>query len=333
MKSCVLVLGTGSIGQRHLRVAQELGHGAVAMPTRAGGARPELASYRVVASWAEAIEAAASSSTRLAIIATNTSRHLGDALRAVEAKFDLLIEKPLAPTSDGVAELVRAVESSGRRAFVGCNLRFSRGFAEVRRKLPALGRIYSARVECQSYLPSWRPGTDHRTGYAARADEGGVTRDLVHEIDYTTALLGTPRSVFARLVNTGELGIEAEESSDLSWVAPGGAVVSVRLDYLSRVRRRRSLIVGERGELEWDAIEQTVTVRDAEGGIERIDVTQDRDDTMRAQLSAALAGCAGDDPGPIATLEDGVAAVGIIDAARASASSRQEELVVDWRRR
>jgi len=326
----VVVLGTGSIGQRHLRVARDLGFDPVAMSTRGASDRPELLPFRRAASWEEAQKLAGGG---LAVIATNTSRHVADAHAAIDAGFDVLVEKPIAPTTAGLRALAAHAAHAKRLVHVACNLRFTRGFSETKRKLVEIGTIYSARVECQSYLPSWRPGTDHRTGYAARADEGGVTRDLVHEIDFTCALLGAPRALFARFVNTGELEIAAEESADLSWIAPAGAVVSLRLDYLARVRRRSATFVARSGELVWDLARQVVITRPADGVETVLDVSEDRDDTMKRQLQAVLAERAGKPTSfaSPATFEDGARAAAIIEAAARSAASRREEQVTDWR--
>ena len=104
--------------------------------------------------------------------------------------------------------------------------------------LPQIGAVHAVRVECQSYLPDWRPGSDYRESYSARADEGGVLRDLIHEIDYATWLFGWPVAVTARYGNTGRLGIAAEEWAELAWEAPADVEVSMRLDYLTRPPRR-----------------------------------------------------------------------------------------------
>src|SRR5262249_36514462 len=155
-------------------------------------------------------------------------RHLRDAHEALDHGFHLLIEKPLASSVEGVGALAKKAYQSKLQVHVACNLRFARGMSLVRERLSELGTLYSARAECQSYLPAWRPGTDHRVGYAARVDEGGVMRDLVHEIDYALWLAGRPRTVYARLGNSGELEIASEESADLLWQVERGPTVSLR---------------------------------------------------------------------------------------------------------
>jgi predicted dehydrogenase len=78
-------------------------------------------------------------------------------------------------------------------------------------------------------FPEWRPARDYRESYSASSEQGGVLRDLIHEIDYAVWLYGKPVAIIAQLSNSGRLGIAAEESADLLWRTPCGATVSIRL--------------------------------------------------------------------------------------------------------
>ena len=300
----VLVHGTGSIGSRHLRVLRDLG-----VPTLALSVRAPQTSY------AGAVEQGA----QAAVIATTTGRHLTDSLAAVEAGMHLLVEKPVAASARGLGVLEAAARAANRRVFVGCCLRFDAALLEFREQLPRIGAVRRVDIACQSYLPDWRPGTDYRASYSAQADEGGVLRDLIHEIDYAAWLFGWPTEVTARVGNTGVLGIAAEEWAELAWDA-NGAQVAIRLDYITKPARRVMRAEGERGVLEVDLIAHRVG---------DLAVPQERDDMMRDQARAFLAAVDGGDPGQLATLDDGGKALAICDAARSSNGARVP--VADWR--
>jgi len=95
----------------------------------------------------------------------------GDAQAALHAGLDVLLEKPMAPDALRAQEICLTARQSGRRLFVGCNLRFDNALNTFRALLPRLGRLHSVRVECQSYLPDWRPERPYKQSYSARADE------------------------------------------------------------------------------------------------------------------------------------------------------------------
>jgi predicted dehydrogenase len=325
----IAVCGTGSIGFRHLRVIRERLHGrAVGVPIRSSR-HDELrqSGYEAYARIANAAQAGC----RMAIIATDTNRHLRDAHEAILAGCDLLIEKPIAPGINGLQELWTAADHSGCRIWVGCNLRFNTGLQLFRRRLPEIGQIHGVHIECQSYLPDWRPNRDYRCSYSSRADDGGVLRDLIHEIDYAVWLFGRPQSVFAMLLNLGRLSIEAEETVDLFWQAKAGYGVSIHLDYLNRIPRRSIRAQGDRGDIEWDFVRQRLVVALASKESEEIPMLQDRDDMMADQTAAFVQAIRTGISGDLATFDEGAFAVALCEAARHSAASGAAETIPDWR--
>jgi predicted dehydrogenase len=204
---------------RHLEVLRGIGEGRpIAVPkrlTRIG--QLEKAGYCTALDLDQAIRKGAN----LCVIATDTRSHVEDGLAAIEHGLDVLVEKPLATNADGARRLNGGARQAGRSIFTACVLRFSESLNTFRELLDEAGCLHSVRIECQSYLPDWRPGRPYRDSYSARSDEGGVLRDLVHEIDYAGWLYGWPASVQARLRNLGTLGIAAEELAELTWDLAG----------------------------------------------------------------------------------------------------------------
>ncbi len=157
----------------------------------------------------------------------------------------------------------------------------------------------SAHVRCQSWLPGWRPDRDYRESYSARPGEGGVLRDLVHEIDYATVLLGSPHLVGADVQIGGPLDIDVDQIASLLWRTDRDVTVSARLDYVTRESTRGIVVHTPRATYEWDVLRAVVAVRAAEG--EESEATEpstgtehefsadlDRDAVMATQARAAL---------------------------------------------
>jgi len=318
-----VVIGTGSIGFRHLSVLRNDGQAVAALPKRADrGAELRGLGFTVADSLADA---ARDGATR-AIVASDTRLHEADTLATLECGMDALVEKPLTSTLAEARRIRAAVQTGQRRVFVGCTLRFSESLRQFRSWLPRIGAVHSVRIEAQSYLPDWRPARPYRESYSARANEGGVLRDVIHEIDYAGWLFGWPTKVQATLSNLGRLGIAAEEAADLFWITPGGVSVSLRLDYISRPPCRRMIARGELGTLEWDGMRSLVTFASPAESEEFIS-TQARDEMVLAQDLAFLGSM--EDP-HLATLDDALWAVAICDAARVSSVSRREEPVTPF---
>lgn len=329
-----LVRGTGSIGARHLRVLKRLGvEDLFAMPVRntasLAGRTDIPEGVQLVDAYPEDLD--------LVVIATDTSRHVDDALEALERRpRALLLEKPVSPDAASARSL--AAHPRAGTITVSAPLRFHQGLAVMAEILPRMGRRSSAQVRSQSWLPDWRPSRDFRTSYSARAAEGGALRDLVHDIDYPVMLLGAPVSLHARLGH-GILGIEAEEAADLLW--GGDTAVHVRLDYVSPVKSRGIRVATVHGSLSWDVVRNEVVVEmpPLPGGAapvrEAMTFADDNDvDTVLARQSLAVLERAGVSHSSLmarftpATLADGILAVAICDAARAAHQSGAEEKVL-----
>lgn len=321
----VAVLGTGSIGTRHLEVLRGIeGVTPIAVPKRRTRLQElEAAGMPAARDVREAVRRGA---TR-AIVATETRCHVEDAGAAMAAGLDVLVEKPLATTAREARRLQRHAQAARRRLFVGCTLRFSESLNAFRGQLAAVGAVHTVHIECQSYLPDWRPARPYQASYSARAEEGGVLRDLIHEVDYAGWIFGWPSAVQARLRNLGRLGIASEELAALSWETPTGALVSVTLDYLTKPPRRCLRACGEHGTLEWDGVAQTVTLSIDGEPPRRTASSQERNDMFRAQACAFLNANHGHEEARLATAEDGIRALAVCDAARRASAHRRQEPV------
>jgi predicted dehydrogenase len=320
----VAVMGTGSIGCRHLQVLKSLGVPVVAVSVRETQ-RIELESRGWLC--AKSIAEAKYEGANIAVIATDTQRHVTDTEEALNLGFHILLEKPMGTSADQVRHLPMLASKRGLKLFIGCPLRFDPGLMVIRQKITAIGAIHAIQIECRSYLPNWRPNRDYRTTYSARADDGGVLRDLIHEIDYAIWLFGMPRQVLGELGNLGRLGIESEEMAEGHWSAPAGGFVAIGLDYLSRPPRRHLSVQGALGSLEYNFINRKLRLQTVESPVEEMDFKNTKDDIYILQMNEFLDVAVGGKPRLMASAEDGVNALAVCDAWRRSAVSRRIELV------
>jgi predicted dehydrogenase len=323
----ILVVGTGAAGMRHAKtLAMVDGVEVVLVPTRSGRARElEAAGHRVC----ESLEAGLALSPVAVVVATDSGRHAGDAERALAAGCHVLVEKPLTTRASDGQRLVEVAASHGRSLFVASCLRFDAGLQWVRDRLPLLGRLHLADVECLSWLPDWRPGRDVSTGYAARAGEGGVLLDLVHEMDYVLWLLGDVGELTARIENAGILGFPTavEELAILTFRHRSGVLTTMRLSYVTRPPTRKLRIWGSEGLLEWDYVNRTASFRGADGQLRESTIWTAPAPMYEAQSAAFVSAVRGFSAGELPAGETGVAAVRLCDLARSS-SSKGERMVL-----
>lgn len=257
------------------------------------------------------------------VVATDTARHVADAIEALDAGADkVLVEKPVAPTAEGARALLEHPRHLA--VWVAAPLRAHEAFRHLRRLVGRLHDGGSAHVWSQSWLPDWRPDRDYRDSYSARPDEGGVLRDLVHEIDYATVLFGTPVLLGASVAAGGPLEIDAEQAATLLWTSVHRFDVTMRLDYVTRPSTRGVIVRSPDGILEWDVARAAVRHTTADGEVTEqvFEHDLDRDIVMGTQARGALAlrpSASLDERlarGAPATLTEGIAAVRVCDVAR-----------------
>jgi len=318
----VLVAGCGSIGRRHVRnLVNEFG----IMPRMFSQAQKEpLAEFPEVEIFSNLDTALAG--VDAVIVANRTTRHVETALAAMNAGAGVFVEKPVSHDLASTKELLEAARHFDRAVAVGYNLRFHPTLREAKAALDddLLGRPLSASIWCGQYLPSWRPGTDHRESSSAKkADGGGVLLDLSHELDYACWFFGEPLAVTARLGRSGTLDVETEDTADVIVEFSGGCVANIHLDYLDRAYTRGMRLVGENASLEWAYPDGTLKIYDKQDAEPMVSTPPDdyRTDWMYVDELRDFFRAVEASAYPEVTLEEGLRALLLADMARLSSET------------
>ncbi len=312
-----VVFGCGSAGRRHAAALTDHGDvGSVVLVSAWEGCAHAVTGLAGV----EVVHPDAAPAGDVAVIANDTARHVSTALPLVRQGMHVLIEKPISHTLEGLDALQAAARESGARVFAAYNLRFLGAIAHLRELLRdgGLGEVWFARFEAGQWLPDWRPGRDYRDTYSAsRARGGGVGLDLSHEVDVMRFLLGDALALNVAKRRVSDLKIDSEDLLEGLYELAGGALASVHLDYLSPTRRRAYRIVGSRGEAVCDvANAELVTVVDGERTVADDPALFDVAATYPAQIDAFIA-AAGGARTALATLDDGIKALELVEAPHA----------------
>lgn len=327
----ILIVGLGSIGTRHLRLARSLvPHADIRVLRRAVGAVPEDAS----GCFAE-LGAALAFQAQIAVIATPASLHLPVAQALAEAGAHLLVEKPLAASPEGVVRLIRTCRSRSRVLLVGYNLRFLpslRRFREAVRE-GLVGKVLSVRCEVGQHLADWRPGADYRDTASARRElGGGALLELSHELDYLRWIFGEVHWVSACLRKQSTLEIDVEDTAHLLLGFAGsgqrGLIASANLDFIRQDPTRTCTAIGERGTVCWDGVQGIVRhyVPETRAWTELFHEAPSRDESYLAEWLHLLA-CVDGTQTPAVGGADGLAVLEIIAAARIAAEAAMPAIV------
>ena len=254
-----LVVGCGSIGERHIKNLLKLGHHVTGCDT--DRSRLLFVKKRYGIDTSDDLNKALAKRYDGALICGPTSLHVPIAKTIAQRNIHLFIEKPLSNSLEGVHELSRIVDRNRLIVLVGCNIRFMKGFKFVRQLIAKkrIGRISAARIECGYYLPRWHPNEDYTKSYSARRElGGGAIFDDIHEIDSLYWLFGYPKEVFCNKERASKLKINTEDMAQILLRFRSNILAQIHLDYLQPTYRRSYEFIGAGGVIQFDLRRQEV---------------------------------------------------------------------------
>ncbi|MBD0255217.1 MAG: Gfo/Idh/MocA family oxidoreductase [Cytophagales bacterium] len=250
----ILIVGAGSVGERHLRNLLALGYGnLVAYRQRNLPFRTiDPGQVRVVTDFAEALALR----PKAAFIASPTAQHLAQALACAEAGIHLLIEKPLSHTTEGLDRLKAVVARRGVYVQVGYMMRFHPLVRELKAIIDEgrYGRLLSFTTRWGEYLPNWHPWEDYRTSYAARKElGGGAALTLSHDLDLVLWLVPSPLRDSCTLPNRASaLEVDVEAGMDFLLHFDDSTTGHVHLNFFEQPATRYLHFAFETGTVRFD---------------------------------------------------------------------------------
>ena len=313
------IVGLGSIGKRHLRLARKLRPEIKIIAVRSGKGE-KVEEEKIADKIVYNMEDTINTGIQAAIIATPATFHVDQALRLMNLGIHVLIEKPLSHSLENVDELLRAAVEFDAVGLVGYCLRYDPAALKFKEILATekIGQILSVQVICSSYLPDWRLNMDYHQSVSAKKElGGGVLLELSHELDYIRWFFGDMKSVYANIQNSGTLDIDVEDSADMIFESDKGFSVSVHLDFNSRNTRRECIVRCSNGDLTWDAIANKVTWQTANGSEELETYKNDRDYIYKEQLKHFF-DCIENNKEPAVNIDDGAIVLNMIESAKKS---------------
>jgi predicted dehydrogenase len=325
--SRILIVGYGSIGKRHLRIARDMNSLADIRILRhqATNEIPEYANGCF-----SSIEEAILFAPQVAVIASPSSFHIRTAIALAESGIHLLIEKPLSASLEGVGHLLKICKKQHVVLLTGYNLRFLPSLQYFRELLlkGVIGRVLSVRSEVGQYLPSWRADNDYRQGVSARHElGGGALLELSHDLDYLRWIFGEISWIKATLSRQSSLQIDVEDTAHLTLgfvpkLDGQQLITSINLDFIRHDKTRLCTAIGENGTLRWNGLTGDVSLYEA-GSSEWKRLFQyesQRDDSYIAEWKNFI-DCVLNHKLPFISGSDGLEVLKIIEGAKRSAKS------------
>jgi predicted dehydrogenase len=284
----LLIIGAGSIGERHIEVLQSLGFHNLHVY------RQRMLPLRNVATDSVHCFTDFSEINSIkpyaAIICTPTSQHLSGVLACVERGIHVLVEKPLTNEIVAIGPLIHAAQQQNVLIQVGYMLRFHPLMQQLKSIIQSnrFGNLLSFSTYWGEYLPHWHPWEDYRNSYAAqKALGGGVALTLSHDLDIVNWLVGGLPIRWQRTFNyRSDLEVDVEAGASFLVEYSEGITGVVQLNYYQKIPKRTYDFVFDEAVVEFDYFQNKITLR-TELGMEVVeDKGFERNEMFRQQTLA-----------------------------------------------
>ncbi|MFV0336663.1 MAG: Gfo/Idh/MocA family protein [Chthoniobacterales bacterium] len=327
MKKNLLVIGLGSIGERHLRCFKNLGDVQVAgceMNVELGEKIAKRYDCPVYPSLDEALRA---QTFDAGVVCTLANTHIPITKQCVEAGLHVLIEKPLAVSRDGVEELEKLAAARERILRVAYVHRSMTLFLAGKKILDSgrIGQPRHASLVAGQHFPTCRPAY-REIYYTSHERGGGCIQDAItHSVHTMEWMMGDIKSLFTSAEHQVLEGVEVEDTVNMVATTLDGTMLSLAFNQFQAPNEVFLQINGTKGSLRFDLSKSRVGVLllgDENWTWEEFPVNG-RDDFFQNQARYFIDTLAGEET-PLATLAEAEQTLRVNIASLESARTHRE---------
>ncbi len=239
------VVGLGMMGRHHARILQDLdGVEFVGAADHFGDRFGVVKHAPVFDSYQDLL----SLGIDAVIVAVPTEHHHEVGMAVAESGAHALVEKPIAASSSEAREMVAAFEAKELILAIGHVERFNPALLELKRRLVAgdLGTVFS--------ISTTRIGP-----FPDRIVDVGVIKDLgTHDLDIVRWIAGEDITKYAGFTSH-QMGNVHEDLVSIAGQTPSGITINIQTNWVTPVKRRSVLVVGQKGAFEADMLTSDLT--------------------------------------------------------------------------
>lgn len=247
-----LIIGAGSIGERHLRNFLRVGGVRCSIAEVNDNTRARIQhDYKVEAVYSDYRDADLKSFDGV-VVCVPTNLHIPIASELIEAGNNILLEKPLSASLDGIDAMKQLRDDAGVVVSVAFTFRSDPIYQEIKQWADNadLGPIRVVNCYYGQYWPRMRK--DYPPQYAQRRETGGgaIPDHLVHVVNFLEWVLGPPVEVAAKQWKLKLEDIATEDTGHLVMRFPGGQVAYLGICLFQRDNNFRLQLIADEGTMQ-----------------------------------------------------------------------------------
>jgi predicted dehydrogenase len=247
-----IVIGCGSIGERHIHNLKKIGIKELGIFDINKKRLAELKNKYSVNSFSD-IESALEFNPDFSIICTYPESHYKFAKKCIENKSHVFIEKPISTKARKIKNLLNDAKARKLKIAVGYNLRFDKGLMRLKKKISKgeIGNILFISAYFGHHVKFWGNRRKINEHYVLQKGNGIILDDS-HEYDYIRWLINDKVvSVFCQTKKLENIKTETESIASIYLKFKKGTIANVNIDYIRPNYERGCYIIGDQGKLEW----------------------------------------------------------------------------------
>ncbi len=301
----VLILGLGSIGQRHLRNLRSIDKNIQFFTLRRKYITPLLNNKNIPRKGSiekiykiknfkkfEEIK-----DIDAAFICTPSKFHVLEALKLLKKNIHLFVEKPLGSSLNKIDELKKVILKKPKiKTMMGYQLKFNPLITKLKKLIEtnSIGRLYNISIHHGEHINDFHPYENYRISYAARKSlGGGVILTQIHEIDYLMYLFKNFEikilHSFPSKISNLKIDVEDNVVANLKLQNKKKQIIicSLHLNFFEKPKKREIKLIGEKGKIECDIIKSEIKIF-KKNKLKKIKLKIDKNEIFKNQIKYFL---------------------------------------------
>lgn len=323
MKKHILIIGSGSIGQRHANNLSNLGCKISCCDLRTDRLDEISSKVQIHKSYKSLEKALLENKYDGAVICTPTSFHTEQTKIIVELGIPLLLEKPISKSYDEANNLRNVIKSKQNKILLGYTWRWWKPLLEVKEMLQkkSIGKLNHVQFHMSANLADWHPWEPYQEFFMSSEKlGGGALLDESHWIDLMLWFFGEPKSLYGKVSKLSNLEIETDDNVDVICNYEGFDI-TIHLDLFGRPHEKFIRFIGEKGTIYWSAEPNHILISENMNHVwDEKKFSIERND-MFISIAKDFISFIDEEVNPSCTYEDGIKVMSIVEAIRKSSKT------------
>tara|TARA_A100001015_G_C15036196_1_gene736359 strand:+ start:3136 stop:4131 length:996 start_codon:yes stop_codon:yes gene_type:complete len=265
----ILILGLGSIGQRHLRNLKSISKKFKFFSLRRKYITPLLdknnnykkGSIENIYKIKNFRNFKEIKNINAAFICTPSKYHVVEAIELLKKNINIFVEKPIGSSLKKINQLKKIIHKKPKlKSMMGFQLKFNPIILSLKKLIlkKTIGKLYNIFIHHGEHIDDFHPYESYVNSYAARKElGGGVILTQIHELDYLFFLFNgfkiNVKKTYPSKISNLKINVEDNVTANLELVKKNYKIKCLlHLNYYERPKKRSILLIGEKGKIECD---------------------------------------------------------------------------------